>query len=783
MKAISIIFALVLAASIISAADLTISYTLLAPDTYRVATSAGDVACGASSSLDWVYQNAKLVLVQSSSSTLGGSFDLTTGSYTFDRVLFDPVGKTNNGDSLNGIYSPPADKNLWKPRVFWRVPGRDCYNWNFVAYNTGPGVGVNVDGLQTTLALYSLGTFNPGVASNYSLELAQFPSNGGNVYGAGSNLTYGTYRTIGAVASAGYRFVHWASGTALCPITNENSSNTTIRITPLYGTRCEAGAIFNATNYSLVVLTDLDKGTSYGSASNLAYGSVRAIYSVAYPNFKPVGWDVLDLGCAIANQSASNTTVTITPASGTVCRFSAAFEGKPICSISASAVPAVAGRVTSTYWSNITCGTTMNYLEAMPNPGYAFVNWSSNCRISLLNANGTKIAISLYPPTGTVCTATAYFSLTVTNNYSLYVGSLPVNGGVVTGTSSGLSPGAVRSISATPNTGYAFGNWSVNSGNCAIANPGQASTYVTMGTGDCYVMANFRQIGQTLPDYMASGGGLSQYQLNQTYSYTVGTYNIGNGATTASTTKLYVEGRAQTFGVPALATNGSWEATATIYCTAPGQFNITIVSDAGSNIAESNENNNILSKTATCTEIPVLPDLVISGVGGALSATAGATTTISATTKNQGAGNAAATTTTLFRNGGMVSSLQVPVLASLQSATQSFQVACPAAGAYNITVVANYPHAIAETDEANNYRYAILTCAPAQPVCNNTVPTCPAGSNLITYTDSVGCPAYACSKVIVPIDSIDIVSSIADASGDMYAKLMNILGIYVEGAK
>ena len=123
-----------------------LTYAALSADTYRVATQAGDVACGASASQDWIYQGAKLIEMKSSSAIFGGPGDALSGDYYFAKVLFDPIGLTGTGStSLNGTYFQSTNTNEWEPRIFWKAPGRDCYNWNNVII-IEPMIGLNAAG-------------------------------------------------------------------------------------------------------------------------------------------------------------------------------------------------------------------------------------------------------------------------------------------------------------------------------------------------------------------------------------------------------------------------------------------------------------------------------------------------------------------------------------------------------------------------------------------------------------------------------------------------------------
>jgi hypothetical protein len=81
------------------------------------------------------------------------------------------------------------------------------------------------------------------------------------------------------------------------------------------------------------------------------------------------------------------------------------------------------------------------------------------------------------------------------------------------------------------------------------------------------------------------------------------------------------------------------------------------------------------------------------------------------------------------------------------------------------------------------------TAYGCRSVCADIAPTaCGAGYESYSYTDSNGCTAYGCKLVAkIPSEeaasSADIAGSLADASGDLYAKVMAIVGVYVEAYK
>ena len=139
MKFNVMILAILLAFSLAFASPYSVvplTYAALPASVYRVATQAGDVACAPASSGDFMYKNAKLIEMKSTSPIFGGPGDVLSGNYYFAKVLFDPIGLTGNGSTmLNGTYYQSTNTTQWAPRAFWKLPGRDCWNWNNLTYS------------------------------------------------------------------------------------------------------------------------------------------------------------------------------------------------------------------------------------------------------------------------------------------------------------------------------------------------------------------------------------------------------------------------------------------------------------------------------------------------------------------------------------------------------------------------------------------------------------------------------------------------------------------------
>jgi len=131
-------------------------------------------------------------------------------------------------------------------------------------------------------------------------------------------------------------------------------------------------------------------------------------------------------------------------------------------------------------------GTTV-IVTAVPNAGYAFDNWTEGVVIVpgatatyqfVLAGNRTLVAnYSLIPPT----------------QFAVIVSSNPVLGGVTTG--AGLfNEGSLVTVTATPNAGFTFANWTEG----GVIVPGATATYQFVIANDRTLVANYVPVQFTI---------------------------------------------------------------------------------------------------------------------------------------------------------------------------------------------------------------------------------------------------------------------------------------------
>ena len=157
-------------------------------------------------------------------------------------------------------------------------------------------------------------------------------------------------------------------------------------------------------------------------------------------------------------------------------------------------------------------------ITATPNQDCQFVNWTQTGGTGIVIFGDAASANTTATVTDGNATIRANFGANSAVQYSLNVGS-DGNGstnpfGVVT-----VNNGVNATVTAIPNTGYQFGNWTkiAGTGTVVFENPNSANTSVTVLSGDATIQANF------IP-------------VNQNIQYTLTVINDGNGTTTPSNT-------------------------------------------------------------------------------------------------------------------------------------------------------------------------------------------------------------------------------------------------------
>ena len=326
------------------------------------------------------------------------------------------------------------------------------------------------------------------------------------------------------------------------------------------------------------------------------------------------------MGSATINNGTANITFTAPGTTGTatltvfgynkityIATINITSGGTTQYTINVTANPTNGGTVTGggTYNQGQSCTVT-----ATANNGYTFTNWTENGVVVSSQASYTFIVNNNR-------NLVANFQMQP-QNYTITVSASPRDGGTVTGGGS-YQQGQSCTVSATPNTGYTFTNWTEN-GNVVSTN----ANYTFTVTGNRTLVANFSQQQFTITATAnpinggtVTGGGTFNYGQSCTltatpatgYTFVNWTKNGAQVSTNATYTFTVTESAAyvahfqlQSFTITATAnpTEGGTVAGAGTYTY--GQ-NCTVNASANEGYVFVNwtENGNVVSTNAAYT--------------------------------------------------------------------------------------------------------------------------------------------------------------------------------------
>ena len=290
-------------------------------------------------------------------------------------------------------------------------------NYEFAGWhdgNTDNPRSITVTGNETYTAI-----FNEAGITMYSVTANVSPAGAGTVTGTGT-FEAGATTQLYAHANPGYTFDHWSDGVTLNPRTITVTSDLNFT------------AYFTQNQYIITVVASPSNAGTVSGGGAYYYGSYATLTATAYPDYEFQGWS--------DGSSENPHQVLVTDNATYTATFSAA--GSTYYTVSAYVSPTGAGTVSGT--GSFPAGSTTT-LTATANSGYVFDHWNDG----------------VTTPTRTVTvnnnmSFTAYFNA---NQYTITVNASPAAGGTVSG--GGTYPyGATATLTATPNSGYSFMQWS-----------------------------------------------------------------------------------------------------------------------------------------------------------------------------------------------------------------------------------------------------------------------------------------------------------------------------------
>ena len=320
-------------------------------------------------------------------------------------------------------------------------------------------------------------------ATNFTINVAANPQEGGSVAGGGS-FEEGETCTVSATASANYTFVNWTE--------NGNLASTNASYTFIVNSNRNLVANFTenqSATYTINVSANPQEGGNVTGGGSFREGEFCTVTATANNDYTFDNWT--ENGNVVSTNNSY--TFTVTGNRTLVANFSQVLI--PTFTVTVSANPSEGGSVTGsgTYQEGQSCT-----VSATTNSGYFFDNWTENGVVVSVNTSYTFTVNDNH-------NLVANFSAVPLPIYNVSASANPNNGGTVTGDGP-YEEGQSCTVTATANAGFTFNNWTEN-GNVVSTNP----TYSFTVTENRNLIANF-----TINSYTVSvsanpseGGGVT----------------------------------------------------------------------------------------------------------------------------------------------------------------------------------------------------------------------------------------------------------------------------------
>ena len=332
-------------------------------------------------------------------------------------------------------------------------------------------------------------TSDANLTANFGLSTCTLELNataGGTVSGSG-NIPYGTLRTITAIPDIGYSFAGWTGE----GVTDPASATTTVNMDRARSVT----ANFSPSNFTVTGLAGIG-GSINDINGSYSYDSNISIIATADNGYTFLNWT--QFGNGITDPTSPSTILTIDGNQSIQANFT------PI-NYDLNITTSTGGSVNSSPSGGPQPYNSVVSLIATPDSGYYFSGWQGS-GIDELNSSTTTITISGDH------SVQANFLEIPTNKFLLQLKANPdFAAASLTGT--GLYDENVSvQISAHPNLGYTFSNWTGGS----VVDENSSSTTIVLNQ-DLNLTANFNLNQHTL-NLSASEGGIVS-EVNFSYDY------------------------------------------------------------------------------------------------------------------------------------------------------------------------------------------------------------------------------------------------------------------------
>lgn len=348
-------------------------------------------------------------------------------------------------------------------------PGYSFENW------TEGGIAVSSSASYTFLATADRTLVaNFIVTPTYAVNVSATPVAGGTVSGGG-NYPNNTSVTVVAVETPGYVFAGWKNGTTLV------SSSASYTLTVDSNKSLVANFVLAGVPKSVTISANPVAGGTVSGNGTYLTGVIATVVATPKPGYKFSKWQQ---GSTTVSTSPSYT-FTVTADRALVAKFDEFFV------VTTTSAPAVGG---TTEIDSISYKAGENAkAKAFPEDGWTFENWTDH---------------------GTVVSTDPIYDFTISGNRELVAHFTWDAGFTITTTSSTMiggtttgdgpySAGANVTVSALPEAGYAFVNWTEN-GTEASTDP----DYVFAAEANRRLVANFTPYLNIVANASPANGGV-----------------------------------------------------------------------------------------------------------------------------------------------------------------------------------------------------------------------------------------------------------------------------------
>ena len=299
--------------------------------------------------------------------------------------------------------------------------------------------------------------------NSYEITATLDPANAGTVTGAGTYNHFATC-TLTANPSSTYLFVNWTKNGQV--VSTEATISFTVEGPAAYV------AHFIPNTYVITASASPAYAGIVSGAGTYYYLTEHTLTATPNTGFHFVNWT--KDGQVVSTEASL--TITVTQDEDYVANFES-----NVYQITVFANPSVGGSISGsgTYNYGQTC-----VLEAAPNEGYHFLNWT--------DANNEVVSTSLVYMFNVYDNA-AFVANFEINSYEITAVANPVDGGTIEGAGT-YNFGESCTLTATANTGYTFANWTM--GNEVVSTN---TSYTFTVNEDTDYVANFEEI--IIPTY------------------------------------------------------------------------------------------------------------------------------------------------------------------------------------------------------------------------------------------------------------------------------------------